>query len=75
MRNHDRASGKVEQRDFQRPQGINVEIIGRFIEQQNVCTGHQRLGQMQSIAFATGEVPHLLLLINTLEVEARQVRP
>ena len=57
------AAGECEHRLFERPQGFNVEVVGRFVEQQHVATGLEQFGQMHTIAFTAGQVADLLLLI------------
>ena len=75
MRDHQHRAGKLEQRIFKRPQGFDVQIVGRLIEQQHVAALEQRLGQMQTTAFTTGQTANLLLLILALEVEPSEVSP
>ena len=36
-------------------QGFDVQIVGRFIQQQHVAAGLQQLGQVQTATFTTGE--------------------
>ena len=66
----DRAAAEVEQRLFQRTQGFDIEVVGRFIEQQQVAAALQQLRQVHAVAFAAGEVGDALLLVRALEVEA-----
>ena len=66
---HDRA-GEFEQRVFERAQGFNVEVVGRFVKHQHVATGDQCLGQVQASAFTAREHAHALLLVGAVEVEA-----
>jgi len=73
MRNHHHAAGKLQQGIFQRAQRFDVEIIGRFIQQQHVAPEQQRLGQMQTSALAAGQVADFFLLIPTLEIEAPEI--
>ena len=61
---------KVQQRLFQRPQGVDVQIVGRLVEQQHVGAALQHLRQVHAVALAAGERPDLLLLVGALEVEA-----
>src|SRR4029077_9908979 len=39
MGNDDGAAGKIEQRLLERAQGVDVEIIGRLIEEQHISAG------------------------------------
>ena len=52
MRYHHHATGEGEQRFFQCTQRLHIEVVGRFIEQQNVAAGSQQLGQVDTVAFA-----------------------
>ncbi len=45
------AAGEVEQGLFQGAQGFDVEVVGRLVEQQQVATALQQLGQVQAVAF------------------------
>src|SRR6266700_7335193 len=65
----DGAAGEILQRLFQRAQGVDVEIVGRLVEQQHVGAGFEHLGEMHTIAFAARQCADLLLLIGPLEVE------
>ena len=69
---HD-AAGEVQQRFFERPQRVDVEVVGRFVEQQQVAALAQQLGQVDAVAFAARERPDLALLLAALEVEPRHV--
>ena len=73
MRNHQHAAGEFEQRIFQRAQRFDVEVVGRFVEQQHVATLQQGLGQVQAAAFTAGQGADQLLLVRALEVEAADV--
>ena len=46
------AAGKPEQRLFQRAQGVDVQIIGRLVEQKDIAPAAQQLGQVHAVAFA-----------------------
>ena len=65
----DGATGKILQRLFQRAQRIDVEIVGRFVEQQQIGAGAQHLGEMHAVALAARERADLLLLVGALEIE------
>ncbi len=54
-------------------QGFDVQIVGRFIQEQHVAAGLQQLGKVQTAAFTTGQLTDPLLLIGALEVEAADV--
>ncbi len=69
----DGAAGEILQRFFQRAQRIDVEIVGRLVEQQHVGAGAQHLGQVHAVAFAARERADLLLLVGALEIERRAI--
>jgi hypothetical protein len=64
------AAGEIGQRVFQRAQRVDVEIVGRLVEQQQVGAGLEQLGQVHAVALAAGQRADLLLLVGALEVEA-----
>ncbi|MNX62780.1 hypothetical protein D3C86_937570 [compost metagenome] len=64
---------ELQQGVLEGAQGFDVQIVGRFIQQQHVAAGLQQLGQVQTAALATGELADPLLLIGALEVEATYV--
>ena len=47
--------------------------VGRFVEEQHVAAGLQQLGEVNAVAFTTGEVADAFAVIGSLEVEARHV--
>ena len=65
----DGAAGEILQRLFERAQRIDVEIVGRLVEQQHVGAGLEHLGEMHAVALAARERADLLLLIGALEIE------
>ncbi len=70
---HDGAAGEVQQRLFERAQRVDVEVVGRLVEQQQVAAGAQQLGEMHAVALAARERADLALLRGALEVEPRHV--
>src|SRR3546814_2717245 len=73
MRDHERVARELKQRVFQRAQGLDVEVVGRFVEQQHVAALQQRLGQVQAAALTARQRADQLLLVLALEVEAADV--
>src|SRR5688572_7471627 len=69
----DGAPGVVQQRFFERAQRIDVQVVGRLVEQQKVRSTLQQLGQVYAVPFATRERPDLPLLLCALEVEPRHI--
>ena len=64
---------ELQQGVLEGAQGFDIQIVGRFIQQQHVAAGLQQLGQMQTTALTTGEFANPLLLVGTLEVEAADI--
>ena len=52
MRDHDGAAGEVEQGFFERTQRLDVEVVGRFVEHQQVAARAQHLGEVDAVALA-----------------------
>jgi hypothetical protein len=63
------AAGEIFERGFERLQRFDVEVVGRFVEQQDVAA-LQQLGEVDAVAFTAGQLADLLLLVAALEVEA-----
>ena len=70
---YDNASRKIEDGFFEGSQGIDVQVVGRFVEEQDVASASQQLGEVDSIAFPTGEDSHFFLLVGPFEIEFRHV--
>src|SRR6476620_5901534 len=68
-----RAAGEILQRLFERPQGIDIEVVGRLVEQEHVRARLEHLGEVHSVAFAARELADLLLLIGAAEVEGAAI--
>ena len=49
---HHGAAGEIEQRFLERAQRVDVEIVGRLVEQDHVGAGLQHLGEMHAVALA-----------------------
>ena len=71
----DGAAGETFQSFFERAQGVDIEIVGRLVEDDEVRPLFQHTGQVHPVAFAAGDVLHLLLLIGAREVEPGAVGP
>ena len=73
MRDHDRAAGEVEQRVLERAQRVDVEVVRRLVEQQQVPARAQQLREVDAVPLAAGEVADPLLLVRPAEVEPGDV--
>src|SRR5689334_4808154 len=70
----DRAPREREQGVLERAHRVDVEIVGRLVEQQHVAALREHLGEVHAVALTTRELADRLLLIGALEVEAGDVR-
>src|SRR5438067_1793488 len=68
------AAGEIQQRFLERAQRVDVEIVGRLVEQQEVAALLQQLREVDAVALAARERPDSSLLARALEVEPRHVR-
>ena len=60
---------------LERAQGVDVEVVGRLVEQQDVGTAFENLRQVNPVALAARQDPCLLLLVRAPEVERGHVGP
>ena len=58
---------------FQRAERIDIEVVGRFVEHQEVSSRLQDLGQVDAVPFTAGELADEFLLIRAFEIEASDV--
>ena len=58
MRDQQQRPGIVDQPALQPQDGIQVQVVGGLIQQQQIRTAHQRLGHVQPHAPAAGERTH-----------------
>ena len=63
MRDHDGAAGEVEQRVLERAQRVDVEVVRRLVEQQQVAARAQQLREVDAVPLAAREVADALLLV------------
>ncbi len=61
------------QRVFQCAERINVEIVGRLIEQDDVAFLAKHLRKVNAVALTTGKDADFFLLVSALEVECADV--
>ena len=69
----DGAAGERLEAGLERPERVDVEVVGRFVEQQDVAARLQQLGQVDAVPLAAGQLADGLLLVRAAEVEARHV--
>src|SRR5438270_4487012 len=73
MRDDDGAAGIIEQRLCERAQRVDIEIVGRLVEQEKVGALLQHLCEMHPVALAAGELTDLFLLVGAAEIEQRAI--
>src|SRR5580704_2801932 len=70
-----RAPRKSEQCILEGTEGVDVEVVGGLVEEEDIATLLEDLGQLDPVALATRELSDLLLLIADGEAEAGHVGP
>src|ERR1043165_7008691 len=73
VRDDDRAAGEVFQRFLERADGVHVEVVRRFVEQEDVRAGLEHAREVHAVAFAAGKQADRFLLVLAGEAEARGV--
>jgi hypothetical protein len=74
---HERAGPRVEH-VFQSPQGVEVEVVRRLVEQQHVGRLAQHQGVLQAPAFPSGQQPDrrpLRVVVEPQPLEERRIGP
>ena len=67
------AATEAQERLFQGPQRIHVQVVGRLVQKQQVAAATEQLGEMHAVALAAGKLADLALLVGALEIEARDI--
>ena len=67
------AAGELFQSLFEVLQGFDIQVVGRFVEQDQVAAGGQCLGKVDAVALTAGQLADLLLLVAALEVERADI--
>src|SRR5512140_749251 len=67
----DRAASELEERILERPERIDVQVVGRLVEQEQISTLSERPREMQAVHLAAGEVADPFLLVGSAEIEHR----
>ncbi|ELP47394.1 30S ribosomal protein S5 [Mycobacterium avium subsp. paratuberculosis S5] len=73
VRDDHRAAREIHQRVLQRAQGLDVQVVGRLVQQDQVAALLEGERQVEPVAFAAGQHAGRLLLIRPLEPERRHV--
>ena len=72
VRDDEQRAGIALQPVFQPDDGVQIEVVGRFVQQQQVGRAHQRLRQVQPHAPAAGKAGDRLLHLLQREAQAGQ---
>jgi hypothetical protein len=70
----DHCAGVTLEPGFQPNQGIEVQVVGGLVQQQQVGRAHERAGQLQAHAPAAGKAVDALLEFVRLEAQAQDQR-
>ena len=70
VRDHDGAAPKFKQCFFERAHGIDVEVVRRLVEQQQISTRLQDFCHLHPVSFATRQISHFFLLGIALKIES-----
>ncbi|TWG79689.1 hypothetical protein L602_000600000890 [Cupriavidus gilardii J11] len=74
VRNHHERARVARQPVLQPHDGVQIQVVGRLVQQQQVGLAHQRLGQVQPHAPAAGERRHRLRGLRQREAKPEQQR-
>ena len=69
------AARELEERILEGSQGVDVEIVRRLVEQQDIAPLGQHLRQLDSVPLAPRELAHQFLLIGAFETERGHIGP
>src|SRR5699024_6610296 len=73
VRDHHGAAGEVQQCVLQGAEGFDVEVVRRFVQEQQVPALFEGEREVEAVALPTGEDPGGFLLVRALEAELRDV--
>jgi len=71
MADHQGAAGKIFQGFLQGAHGVDVEVVRRLVQQEDIGPLFQHPRQMNAVSLATGHDTHLFLLVGAGEVDTR----
>ena len=66
------AAGEIVERLFQCAQCVDVEVVGRFVEEEQIGALLQDLGELDAVTFAAGQWP-TFLLVGALEADPADI--
>src|SRR5699024_1490933 len=74
VRYHNRTSGKLQERIFEGLQRLDIKVIGRLVEQQQVAAHLQCQCKVETITLPAGQNTGWLLLVGPAETKRRHIR-
>src|SRR5262245_54759299 len=74
VRDDDDTTREIEERFFESPQRVDVEVVRRLVKQQQVAALLQELGEVKAVTLTARKRADLLLLVASAEVEPGRVR-
>ena len=74
MADHDQRAGVALQPGLEPDEGVEVQVVGRLVEQQQVGRAHQRPRELQAHAPAAGEAVDRRVELVAREAQAQQQR-
>ena len=75
VRYNDGTSGEVFQTFFEGTQRVDIDVVGRLVEEQHVALLLECHSQVEPVALTTAEHADFLLLVGSREVKLRQIGP
>ena len=73
VRNHQHRAGEGEDGVFERPEGVDIEIVGGLVEHEDVGALFEHLREVDAVAFAARELFDRFLLVRSGEVEPSHI--
>ena len=73
VRGDDRAAGERKQRFLEAFERFGIQVVGGFVEQQQIAALFEREREVQTVPLAAGQDVRRLLLVGSLETERAHV--
>ena len=73
MGDDDGATGECQEGIFQRAESLDVEVIGRLIQQEEISTLLEGESQVQTVTLTAGQNAGRLLLVRALEAKGGHI--
>lgn len=67
------ASRVVHEGFFEQAQGVDVEVVGGFVEEEQVPAFFEEFGEVAAVAFSAGKLGSHFLLVGAFESESGEV--